>query len=81
MFQGRSSVVQCLLNFGAPINAQDLKGNTPLHSAAERGYTNVVKVICSWSEINLNIQNSEGLTALHVAVESGFLPVVEVKNY
>lgn len=72
------SVVPFLLKHDAPINAQDLYGNTALHLAASKGYNEVVRILIDNQEIQLNISNKEGLTPLHLAVESGFIYTVEV---
>ena len=40
---GQTEVVQCLIESGANINAEDIYRNTPIHHAAHRGNLEVVK--------------------------------------
>lgn len=78
-FQRKLSLVKYLVSMGASPNARDIKGNTPLHLMAERGYLEGVKFLTESSLVDVNLQNNEGLIALHVAVESGFSDVVKVR--
>ncbi|KAH3824965.1 ankyrin-3-like [Dreissena polymorpha] len=48
------------------INIQNNRGNTPLHIACYRGYSNTVKVLLKY-KAKADVKNSKGETALHVA--------------
>ncbi|XP_074357068.1 uncharacterized protein LOC141696843 isoform X2 [Apium graveolens] len=48
---------------------QNLDGKTPIYIAAEKGYTNIVKVICTTCTAPLNFEGPDGITALHAAVK------------
>jgi ankyrin repeat protein len=59
-----------LLDQGANPNMQDnILSNTPLHTAAEKGYTDCITKLCAHGA-NLNAVNREGQTPLHAAVLS-----------
>jgi ankyrin repeat protein len=58
--------IRALLENRADINAQDLKGNSPLHSAISSGREDLVQVLISY-RCNFNISNIEGQTPLHLA--------------
>ena len=51
------------------INRQDQEGNSVLHIAAHKGYTDIVAVLISHPEIDMTIQNKAGETALDLAKE------------
>lgn len=72
------AIVTLILKHDVPVNAQDLKGNTPLHLAASKGYNDVVQLLVENDQIQLNMSNNEGFTPLHLAVDSGFIYTVEV---
>lgn len=70
-------IMECLLNFGADPNvAETQNGNSPLHTASERGkrYLGVVKLICQSPNVDMNICTKKGRSALHVAVQSHGIP-------
>ncbi|KAL8090974.1 hypothetical protein AgCh_040157 [Apium graveolens] len=52
-------------------HAQNRKGKTPIYIAAEKGYTDIVKVICTTCTAPLNLDGPDGKdTALHAAVKN-----------
>lgn len=64
-----SQAAQMLINAGADVDAATDKGWTALHSAANLGLDDVIKMIASRGKLGVNAANSEGRTALHLAVE------------
>ena len=59
-----------LLDQGANPNLQDnILSNSPLHTAAEKGYTDCITKLCAHGA-NPNAVNREGQTPLHAAVLS-----------
>ena len=55
-----------LLDAGADVNSKATKGQTPLHDAARRGHTEIVKLLmAAWADPV--IQNNRGETALYLA--------------
>jgi hypothetical protein len=61
--------VQCLLEAGAEIDAQDKNGATPLHRAVRTRSAAVVKLLLK-AECDTSIRNRPGSTAFHLAVQN-----------
>jgi len=59
------------------VNAMTLSGWTPLHYAARRGYTNVVKLLLAKSA-DVSAKDKNGRTALDYARTAGHADVVEL---
>ena len=55
-----------LFSTGAEVNAQDRSGNTALHYAASNGNRDIVQLLLSHSDIDLNLENQDRYTALQV---------------
>jgi len=66
-----------LIQHGAPINAKDIAGNTPLHLAARYGFVNVVKVLIA-SGADVNAKDANGMTPLQIASKMGHQAVVDL---
>lgn len=60
--------IQHLLNIGANINAQDEIGQTPLSLAITDSDPNILRVLLSHKEIDIDKPNEDGRTPLHFAV-------------
>lgn len=59
-----------LVDAGADINVTDIRGATPLHRAASKGNTSVVKyLLSSKDKLEINIRDAYGNTPLHLACE------------
>ena len=65
-----------IIDAGAPINATDENGNTPLHAACQGGSLNTVKALLR-RECETNAQNRHGNTPLHYAYAFGHQDVAE----
>jgi ankyrin repeat protein len=63
-------VVQRLLTAGADANVRDLKGNLPLHGAADGGHLEVVRLLLQKTE-HPGAKNREGLSARDYARSRG----------
>ena len=70
-------MAELLLANQADPNAVGSTGQTPLHLAAEKDYTNIAALLLA-SKANVNAKNSLGYTPLHAAVLSGSKGVAEL---
>lgn len=68
---------ECLMNGVSP-NSLDKSGATPLFWACHSGYDEVVKLLLSIKNIDLNNRNKMGDTALHAAAWKGRGKIVEM---
>lgn len=66
-----------LIEAGADINAKDKNERTPLHIAAVKGYTEIVKVLIDLGA-DINAKDKNKKTPLHRATEIGFTDICEV---
>ncbi|KAK3265207.1 hypothetical protein CYMTET_26100 [Cymbomonas tetramitiformis] len=64
---GHTSVVSCLVDFGAKINAADQQLWTPLHFAVQETHHACLRVLLN-AGADVNLRNRAGATALHMAV-------------
>jgi hypothetical protein len=73
--------VEMLLNNGgeAHIDAQDTKGDSPLHAAAANGCTKSVEVLLKHSA-NHNLQNWEGFAPAHIAYSREILMSLHISG-
>ncbi|MBA2654651.1 MAG: ankyrin repeat domain-containing protein [Gammaproteobacteria bacterium] len=55
----------------------NLKGLQPIHIAASKGYTEMVKLLTAFGA-DINRRSAEGKAPLHYAVECGFLDLVDM---
>ena len=60
------SATRVAIDFGADVNATDLRGDTPLHGAAQRNFTSVVSLLVDHGA-NLNVQDQSGRSPLDLA--------------
>jgi hypothetical protein len=58
------------------IDESDIRGRTPLHLAAMRGYLQIVLLLIA-KGIDVDAKDNQGWTALHLAVERGHQPIVQ----
>ena len=61
------NMIKYLLNFGAEVNAWNIKGNTPLHEAENVGDKETVEILLQY-DADVNILNKDGLTPLKLAI-------------
>ena len=64
--EGKSEMVQLLIENGADIQRQDRHGNAPIHIACLKLKLDIVRILLSCKLCNPNQQNEDGDTALHI---------------
>ncbi|MDR0678223.1 MAG: ankyrin repeat domain-containing protein [Holosporaceae bacterium] len=63
-------LLQKLINSGADVSVQDVKGNTPLHLIVKSHFpAEAVKILAKQNQSLINIQNKDGNTPLHLAID------------
>lgn len=65
---GLEDVVQCLLEFGANVNAQDAEGRAPIHVAISNQHGVIIQLLISHPEIRLGVRDRQGLTPFACAM-------------
>jgi len=75
--RGAAPVVMQLLANGANPNIADIYGWTPLMRATQAGHVDVVKVLATATNMEINSTDDTGKTALHHAAEIGSRPIVD----
>ncbi|KAI3326879.1 hypothetical protein HD806DRAFT_374406 [Xylariaceae sp. AK1471] len=73
----REDMVRLLLAYGADPGATSDGGWTPLHNAAQSGYTSVAALLLE-AKANVNAELSNGMTPLHWAAFNGFEDTVRL---
>ena len=71
------AVAELLLANKAEVNAKTDDGSTPLHSAAEDGYTDIVELLLV-NRAEVNAKDNYGRTPLHHAALMGRKDVAEL---
>ncbi|VDH89965.1 Hypothetical predicted protein [Mytilus galloprovincialis] len=69
--QGRTEMVNMLIDSGADINVQDDEGSTALMCACEHGHTDIVKILLAHPDCDSTLSDNDGCTALSIAMEAG----------
>ncbi|XP_037664488.1 rabankyrin-5 isoform X2 [Choloepus didactylus] len=65
---GLEETVQCLLEFGASVNAQDAEGRTPVHVAISNQHSVIIQLLISHPDVHLNVRDRQGLTPFACAM-------------
>ncbi|NWZ09893.1 ANFY1 protein, partial [Agelaius phoeniceus] len=65
---GLEEVIQCLLEFGANVNAQDAEGRTPIHVAISNQHNVIIQLMISHPDIKLNVRDRQGMTPFACAM-------------
>ncbi|XP_003226628.1 rabankyrin-5 [Anolis carolinensis] len=65
---GLEETTQCLLEFGANVNAQDAEGRTPIHVAIVNQHGLIIQLLISHPDIQLNVRDRQGLTPFACAM-------------
>jgi ankyrin repeat protein len=68
-------MVRDLLKHGAPVNARQQHGWTPLHAAAQNGNLEIIEILLQ-NGADPSIKNEEGVTALDLARKQNRTDVV-----
>lgn len=80
LIDGNDDIAYLLFDRGADVNAQTSKEGgllTPLHCAVEKGNLEMVKMLTSYVQLDVNIKNSKGFTPLYEAVVKGEVEIVK----
>ena len=75
-YRGLVEEVERLLARGAPVNWRNIYGLTALHIACINNQVDVVKILTSQDNIDVNIQDNNKYTPLHLACFNGHLKCV-----
>jgi len=67
-----------MLDAGASMNDKDTSGHTPLHYAASKGNTPILKEMLRSGVAPVESSNSQGMTAMHLACAAGQLESVQL---
>ena len=69
--KGLEKIQQALEKPGVNVNAQDKKGQTPLHRACGRGAAKIVETLLKYGKnININAMDKNGQTPLHSTIDN-----------
>ncbi|MBA3536164.1 MAG: ankyrin repeat domain-containing protein [Tatlockia sp.] len=63
-------LVQFLISSGADVNEKDKFGLTALHFAAQAGHKEIILLLRSQDNINMNAVDNDGNSALHLGIEN-----------
>ena len=69
-WEGNTAEAKRVIAEGAPVDLQDVDGNTPLIEAARENNMTIAREL-AWSLCDLKIPNKEGKTAAEMAKEKG----------
>jgi hypothetical protein len=77
---GNMEIVRLIVDAGADLTARNASDNTVVHSAAQKGYTEILSLFLSLAEIAALIdeKNSGDHTALHLAAREGHRGAVDL---
>ena len=75
-FAGHDAIVDLLLEAGAAVDKSDDDGFTPLHWAARKGYTRLVRTLVETGKASTNVRSADGATPLHCAALAGNADIV-----
>eukprot|EP00070_Physeter_catodon_P018709 XP_023978531.1 LOW QUALITY PROTEIN: rabankyrin-5-like [Physeter catodon] len=59
---GLEETIQCLLEFGATVNAQDAEGRVPVRVATSNQHGVIIQLLISHPDIHLHVRDRQGLT-------------------
>lgn len=76
-FEGRTNIVDMLLNRGSRINATNMGDDTALHLACSRGHIDCVHLLLK-NKADVNALNEHGNTPLHYACFWGYQEIAEL---
>uniref|UniRef100_A0AAY5F5R9 Ankyrin repeat and FYVE domain containing 1 n=1 Tax=Electrophorus electricus TaxID=8005 RepID=A0AAY5F5R9_ELEEL len=65
---GLEDTVQCLLEFGANVNAQDSEGRAPIHVAISNQHGIIIQLLISHPDIRLSLRDRQGSTPFACAM-------------
>jgi hypothetical protein len=75
--EGHTEICQYFLSLGVDVNHKNLNGMSPLGLAANRGRSDIVTLLVTEYEANIEVKTSWGGTVLMLAAKRGFEKCVE----
>ena len=75
---GHMDTIRLLLEKGANINHQDSDGLSPLQHACQNGYADIVALLLSFDNIDIQSKHKFDMTSLHWACQKGFANIVQM---
>jgi ankyrin repeat protein len=74
---GRDAIARYVIEQGVDVNVPDVKGSTPLHSAAKNNNIRIIRLLIA-KGANINARNYKGWTPLHFTLENNHFAAMEV---
>ena len=79
IFKQQSSLLQNNDKLNTSLLDQpDIHGNTPLHIAASRGFSECVRLLILMGAFNMNAEDKFGRTPLHIAIQNKFIDCSQI---
>jgi len=75
--EGRTDVLQLLIDSGADVNQQNFQGETPLYLASSRGHARMCELLIA-SGADASLETIEGSCAVHAAAAGGHQETIRV---
>ena len=75
--RNNDEIIELLIANGANVNHQNIHGNTPLHSAAQKSNSDEARILLNNGAV-IDMPNRDRETSLHMAVVSGYFGTIEM---
>ena len=78
--QGKVEIVRLLCKMGADVNKEDIYGDTPMSAAIKGNHGDVVALLVTEFDFNVNQKKPNGYNYVHEACEQGTLEILKRIN-